>query len=180
MATSADTLRRTNELPGTRAKLRNLPTSAFKVRPVLDLIRGEDVARAREILEFCERAPAEPVAKLLNSAVANAVNNDGQDADELFVAACFADEGTTMKRWRPRARGRAGRIRKRSSHITIIVSRMPEERLARLEGARQGQEGSRRRRVARSRAAAAPTPVADAQDEAPEVSGADANEKEED
>jgi large subunit ribosomal protein L22 len=161
MATTAETLRRTNEQPGTRAKLKNLPSSAFKVRQVLDLIRGEDVHRALEILEFCERAPAEPVAKLLNSAIANAVNNDDQDRDELFVSACFADEGTTMKRWRPRARGRAGRIRKRSSHITIIVSRLPEDRLERLRGARDQQEGSRRRRVASSRASKAAAPAED-------------------
>ena len=66
------------------------------------------------------------VAKLLASAVANAVHNDGLDAEELFVSACYADEGSTLKRWRPRARGRATRIRKRTSHITVVVqSRKP-------------------------------------------------------
>lgn len=153
MATTAESLRRTNEQPGTRAKLKNLRTSAYKVREVLDLIRGQDVQRALEILEFCERGPAEPVAKLLNSAIANAVENDGQDRDELFVSACFADEGVTMKRFKPRARGRAGRIRKRGSHVTIIVSRLPEDRLERLRAERVEQLGSRRRRVAGSRAA---------------------------
>lgn len=153
MATSADTLQRTNEKPGTRARLRNLGTSAYKVREVLDLIRGENVARAEEILRFCTRGPATPVAKLLHSAVSNAVENDGMDREELFVSACFADEGATAKRFRPRARGRAGRIRKRSSHVTIIVSRLPEERLERLRQEQAKQEGSRRRRVAGSRAA---------------------------
>lgn len=146
-------LRRTNERPGTRAILRNLRTSAYKVREVLDLIRGQDVRRALEILQFCDRGPAEPVAKLLNSAIANAVENDGQDRDELFVSACFADEGVTMKRFKPRARGRAGRIRKRSSHVTIIVDRLPEDRLERLRAERIEEQGSRRRRVAGSRAA---------------------------
>jgi large subunit ribosomal protein L22 len=153
MATSADTLTRTNERPGTRAKLSNYGTSAFKVREVLNLIRGEDVVRAEEILRFSTRGPATPLAKLLASAVANAVNNDGMDGEELFVSACFADEGPTAKRWRPRARGRAGRIRKRSSNVTIIVSRLPEERLERLRQEQAKQAGSRRSRVAGSRAA---------------------------
>lgn len=156
MATTADTLQRTNERPGTRAKLSNLGTSAYKVREVLDLIRGEDILRAEEILRFSTRGPAVPLAKLLQSAVSNAVNNDGMDREELYVSACFADEAATAKRWRPRARGRAGRIRKRSSHVTIIVSRLPEERLERLRQlqAKQGTgRGSRSGRVAGSRAA---------------------------
>ena len=79
------------------------------------------------------------VGKVLRSAVANAENNDELDPEELFVSACFADEGTTIKRWRPRARGRATRIRKRTSHITVIVSRLPEEQLARLAGPPPGR-----------------------------------------
>lgn len=153
MATNAATLQRTNEVAGTRAKLSNHRASAYKVRQVLDLIRGVPVNRAAEILRFCERAPAVPVAKLLHSAVSNAVQNDGQDRDELFVSACFADEGATMKRWRPGSKGRAGRIRKRTSHITIIVSRLPEERLELIRKEQEQQEGTRRRRVAGSRAA---------------------------
>jgi large subunit ribosomal protein L22 len=91
---------------------------------------------------------------LLQSAVANASNNDGLDPDELFVSACYVDEGPTAKRWRPRARGRATRIRKRSSHITIIVSRMPDNQLARLQ-ARRRQENltMRARRVEATRRA---------------------------
>ena len=83
-------------------------------RAVLDLIRGLDVRRADEVLQFTDRAAAADVRKVLASAVANAVHNDSQDADELFVVACYADEGPTLKRFRPRARGRASRINKRT------------------------------------------------------------------
>jgi large subunit ribosomal protein L22 len=144
---------KTNEREGTRAVLRHSRQSAYKVREVLDLIRGKDVATAREILLFSERDAAITVGKLLNSAVANAENNDGLDPEELFVSACFADEGTTIKRWRPRARGRATRIRKRTCHITVIVSRLPEDKLARLRAKKEAELGNRRaRRVAGGRA----------------------------
>ena len=96
---------------------------------MLRLIVGKDVADAREILRFCERGPAETVMKLLDSAVANAEHNDNMAEEELFVTRAFADEGPTMKRWRPRARGRGTRIRKRTSHITIVVARYEEEQL---------------------------------------------------
>ena len=142
---------RTNEAQGTRAVLRHSRTSAFKVRPVLDLIRGHDVGRARDILRLCERDGARLVDKVLASAVANAENNDGLDAEELYVSACYADEGTTMKRWRPRARGRATRIRKRTCHVTVIVSRLPEERLARVRARQTGDASRRARRVAGGR-----------------------------
>ena len=143
---------KTNEREGTRAVLRNEGVSAYKVRPVLDLIRGQDVALARDTLDLCERDAALLVGKLLTSAVANAENNDGLDAEELYVSACYADEGATAKRWRPRARGRATRIRKRSCHITVIVSRLPEERLSRLRARQAAESGNRRaRRVAGGR-----------------------------
>ena len=142
---------KTNERPGTRAVLRNERVSAYKVRPVLDLIRGLEVDRARDTLQLCERDAAVLVGKLLASAIANAENNDGLDPEELFVSACFADEGTTMKRWRPRARGRATRIRKRGCHITVIVSRLPEDRLNRLRARQAAEAGGRRRRVAAGR-----------------------------
>ena len=143
---------KTNEREGTRAVLRNERVSAYKVRPVLDLIRGEHVDKARDHLQLCERDAALLVGKLLASAIANAENNDGLDPEELYVSACFADEGTTMKRWRPRARGRATRIRKRSCHITVIVSRLPEDRLSRLRARRAAETGVRRaRRVAGGR-----------------------------
>ncbi|MHB1905844.1 MAG: 50S ribosomal protein L22 [Acidimicrobiales bacterium] len=143
---------KTNERPGTRATLRQFPMSASKARVVLDLIRGEDVQSAREILAGTTREAARVVDKVLASAVANAVNNDGLVAEELYVSACYADEGITMKRFSPRARGRAGRIRKRSCHITVIVARLDDEALERLRAERSSQvAASRARRVATSR-----------------------------
>ena len=124
--------------------------SASKARQVLNLIRGEDVDRAAEILNGVEREAGRVIAKVLASAVANAVHNDGQQPEDLYVAACYADEGTTMKRWRPRARGRATRIRKRACHITIVVARMDEERLERRAVSRQASGAQRARRVAES------------------------------
>src|ERR687897_240946 len=114
----------------TKATARYLRGSASKARQVLDLIRGLDVRRADEELQFTDRAAAQDVRKVLASAVANAVHNDNQDADELFVLACFADGAQTLKRFRPRARGRASRIRKRTCHITVVVGRVSEQRLA--------------------------------------------------
>jgi large subunit ribosomal protein L22 len=152
---------KTNEREGTRAVLRYCRMSAYKVRQVLDLIRGQDVARATDILRFCDRDAAQVVGKVLASAVANAENNDQLDPEELYVSACFADEGMTIKRWRPRARGRATRIRKRTSHITVIVSRLPEDRLRRLRARQAADASSRRaRRVAGGRRAAAEQAVA--------------------
>jgi large subunit ribosomal protein L22 len=142
---------KTNEREGTRAVLRHSRMSASKIRQVLNLIRGQDVTLAAEILANGDREAATVVGKVLASAVANAVHNDGQDAEELYVSACFADEGSTLKRWRPRARGRATRIRKRTSHITIIVSRMPDERIARRRAKQSAAGAQRSRRVASSR-----------------------------
>jgi large subunit ribosomal protein L22 len=142
---------KTNEREGTRAVLRHSRMSASKVRQVLDQIRGMDVDRAAETLALGDREAAVTVGKVLASAVANAVHNDGLDAEELYVSACYADEGSTLKRWRPRARGRATRIRKRTSHITIIVSRLPEERIARRRAKQAAGGAQRSRRVAGSR-----------------------------
>jgi large subunit ribosomal protein L22 len=142
---------KTNERPGTRAVLRHSSIPAPKARQVLDLIRGEDADRAAEILRGTERQAAVEIAKVLASAVANAVHNDGLDAEDLYVSACFADEATTAKRWRPRARGRASRIRKRSCHVTVIVSRMDDERLARRRAERDAHQARRSRRVTESR-----------------------------
>jgi large subunit ribosomal protein L22 len=159
---------KTNEREGTRAVLRHSRMSAYKVRQVLNLIRGQDVDRAAEILALGDREAAATVGKLLASAVANAVHNDGLDAEELFVSACYADEGSTLKRWRPRARGRATRIRKRTSHITIIVSRLPEDRIARRRAKQAANTSQRSRRVASSRrrqqGESTTTPVVDEQD----------------
>jgi large subunit ribosomal protein L22 len=143
---------KTNEREGTRAVLRHYRMSATKARQVLDLIRDRDVATAEEILRATPREAARVVAKVLASATANARHNDGLDPEDLYVAACYADEGATMKRWRPRARGRATRIRKRTCHITVIVARLPDERLERRRSTRgTGPGGSRARRVAASR-----------------------------
>ncbi|MBA3653893.1 MAG: 50S ribosomal protein L22, partial [Actinobacteria bacterium] len=130
---------KTNERPGTRAELRHVIVSAQKVREVLDLVRGLEVGRAQDVLAFCGRGSAPMVSKLLHSAVANAEHNDGMVPEELYVSACFADEARTLKRWRARARGRYTRIRKRTCHITIIVSRLPDDKLARAR-ARQAAE----------------------------------------
>jgi len=137
--------------PETLARLRHHRTSPTKVRQVLHLIVGKNVADARETLRFCERGPAETVMKLLDSAVANAEHNDNIPEEELFVSRAFADEGPTMKRWRPRARGRGTRIRKRTSHITLVVARYEDEALeqrrTREAADTQAQRASRRRRV---------------------------------
>ncbi len=142
---------KTNERPGTKAVLRHYRMSAPKARQVLDLVRGEDVGRAADILRNTEREAATVVGKVLTSAVANAVHNDGLDAEDLYVSACFADEGATLKRWRPRARGRASRIRKRTCHITVVVSPLPDERLARRRSEREAAGAQRSRRVSASR-----------------------------
>ncbi len=121
--------------------------------------------RADEVLAFTTRDVAKDIRKVLASAVANAVHNDEQDADELFVLACFADEGPTLRRFRPRARGRATRIRKRTCHITVVVARMSDERLEIVQARQEAHSvagrrragttaQSRRDRVARSRARA--------------------------
>ena len=151
------------ERSGTKATAKYVRSSASKARAVLDLIRGLDVRSADEVLQFTDRHIARDVRKVLASAVANAVNNDDQDAEELYVIACFADEGPTLRRFRPRARGRATRINKRSCHITVIVARMSDERIAILtarqeraggsagRGRPQSSGASRRARVERSR-----------------------------
>jgi len=145
---------KTNERPGTRCEVRYVRMSATKARAVLDNVRGKSVREAAEVLAFTERAAAEVVAKALNSAVSNAIHNDGLSPDELYVSACFADEGPTLKRWRPRARGRATRIRKRTCHITLIVSRLPEERLEILRAAEAAKAVSRGGRARTTRDAA--------------------------
>jgi large subunit ribosomal protein L22 len=142
---------RTNERAGTRAVLRHYHMSASKARIVLDLVRGMDVLSAAEVLAATRREAADVVGKVLASAVANAVNNDAQIVDELYVATAYADEGTTQKRFRPRARGRATRIRKRSCHVTIVVAKMEDGRLARARAMRSTESSSRSRRVAGSR-----------------------------
>jgi large subunit ribosomal protein L22 len=153
---------KTNERPGTKCQVRYVRMSASKVRVVLDLIRGKHVSEATQILAFSERLAAQVIDKCLRSAVANAGHNDDIPAEELYISACYADEGASLKRFRPRARGRAGRIRKQTCHVTIVVSRYSDEQLdqmrtqAELRGASRGRQApdaraDRRRRVARSR-----------------------------
>lgn len=105
-----------------KAVARYVRVSPRKARIVIDQIRGKSVIQAREILAFTNRGIAEDVEKTLNSAVANAENQHHVRPDSLIVKAAFADEGPTLKRIRPRAKGSAARIRKRTSHITIIVA----------------------------------------------------------
>jgi large subunit ribosomal protein L22 len=136
-----------DDRPSTKAVAKYLRGSSSKAREVLDLIRGLDVRRADEVLQFTTRDVAKDIRKVLASAVANAVHNDEQDADELFVLACYADEGPTLRRFRPRARGRATRIRKRTCHITVVVARLSDERLEVLQNRQQAQTTAGRRRA---------------------------------
>jgi large subunit ribosomal protein L22 len=105
-----------------RAQAKYIRQAPNKVRIVLDVVRGLPVGEAEQVLKHLNRRASEPIAKVLKSAVANAEHNHSLDADDLYVAEAFADEGPTLKRFRPRARGRATRIRKRTSHITIVVA----------------------------------------------------------
>ena len=151
------------ERTGTRASARAIRMSASKARVVLDLVRGLDVVGADQVLQFTEREAARVIRKILASAVANAVNNENADAESLYVRACFADEGPTMRRFKPRARGRATRINKRTCHITIVVDTLDDDTLkivqARRERAVAGRRAARggagvadrRARVAKSR-----------------------------
>jgi len=175
------------EHTGARSTAKHVRVSSYKVREVLNIIRGLEVQRADEVLQFTERDAANDVRKVLASAVANAVHNEEQDPDELYVRAAFADEGPTLKRFRPRARGRASRIRKRTAHITIIVDRMSDAQLAQKaakESARSGAPGrgrrvaastaqSRRDRVASSRAAAAGGGRSSGPSKAADIAGSD-------
>jgi large subunit ribosomal protein L22 len=141
-------------MPESRALLRHLRISPPKVREVLGLIRGREIDDARERLRFCERGPAGEVLKLLDSAVANAESAQNLAEDELFVSRAYADEGPTLKRWRPRARGRGTRIRKRTSHVTIIVARFQDDELERRRRTEAGapsrlRRPTRRRRIRR-------------------------------
>ncbi len=110
-----------------KAKAKYVRMSSTKVAQVIDLIRGKSVAQASALLKSTPRAAAPVVEKVLNSAVANAENNQGIMRDDLFVAEAFADQGPTLKRIRPMDRGKAFRIRKRTSHVTVILDKAKEE-----------------------------------------------------
>ena len=108
-----------------RAQAKWVRTSARKARVVLEHIRGRSVPEARTVLAFTPRAAAREIERVLRSAVANAESAHALDGDELIVVEAYADEGPTLKRWRARARGRAGRIKKRTCHITVVVAENP-------------------------------------------------------
>jgi large subunit ribosomal protein L22 len=141
-----------------RAEAKYVRLSARKARLVLDHIRGRSVPEARTILAFTSRAAAVDIEKVLRSAVANAESAHGLDGDELIVFAAYADEGPTLKRWRARARGRVNRIRKRTCHITLIVSENPKA------------QARPKRAAEKPTAQAAPAPDAPAGDETPKPS----------
>jgi large subunit ribosomal protein L22 len=126
----------TDDRQRVRAQAKWVRTSARKARLVLDHIRGRSVPEARTILAFTSRAAATDIDKVLRSAVANAEANHGLDGDELLVEAAYADEGPTLKRWKPRARGRVNRIRKRTCHVTLVLVEQPETAPRRRRGAR--------------------------------------------
>jgi large subunit ribosomal protein L22 len=143
------------EFPSATAKARFVRVSASKARRVIDLVRGKPVAEALDILRWAPQSASEPVAKVIASAAANAQNNNGLDPSTLVIATLTADEGPTAKRIRPRAQGRAFRIRRRTSHITVIV----ESRPSRGERGSSSASATRARRAQASKAAATKAPA---------------------
>jgi len=143
------------EYPSAVAKARFVRVSPSKARRVIDLVRGKSVSEALDILRWAPQAASLPVAKVIASAAANAQNNNGLDPATLVVASVHADDGPTAKRIRPRAQGRAFRIRRRTSHITVVVESRPSK------DARGSQSASatRARRAQASKAAAGNAPA---------------------
>jgi large subunit ribosomal protein L22 len=125
-----------------RAQARYVRTAARKARLVLDTIRGRSVPEARSALAFSTRGIAREIEKVLRSAVANAEQNHGLVGDSLYISACYADEGPVLKRWRPRARGRAARIHKGTCHITIRLAEIETGEAERRAGLRRRGEAS--------------------------------------
>ena len=126
-------------LPGARAVAKHVRISPNKARRVINLVRGLPAKEALTVLQFAQQAAATPVAKLVASAVANAENNFDLDPTTLVISTITVDEGPTMKRFQPRAQGRAYRIRKRTSHITVEVTSVPDGK-----GGRQRSKGRTR------------------------------------
>lgn len=118
----------------TKASSKYIRISARKARLVVDTIRGKDLAAAQQILDFSDRAAARVVGKVLRAAAANAENNNGLTPDNLFVFRAYVDEGPTLKRFRPRAMGRATRINKRTCHITVVLDERELEKVAPKRG----------------------------------------------
>ena len=161
-------------LPGARAIARHVRISPTKARRVVNLVRGLPAKEALTVLQFAPQAASEPVYKVLASAIANAENNERLDPDALLVAEAYVDEGPTLKRFRPRAQGRAYRIRKRTCHITIVV----ESVASAAPAARPVVPGKKAAKKAAPAKAAAETPVEDVVDdlaavEEAEVDGAE-------
>ena len=142
MAAPADSEIEGRAPQGATARARYVRMSPMKVRRVVDLVRGMPVGQAASVLEFAEQAAATPVAKLVASAVANAENNFDLDPSTLVISTITVDEGPTMKRFQPRAQGRAYRIRKRTSHITVEVTAVTSNDQGR--GGRQRSKGRTR------------------------------------
>ncbi|OSC42901.1 50S ribosomal protein L22 [Mycobacterium decipiens] len=140
-ATAAKKATEATEFPSAVAKARFVRVSPRKARRVIDLVRGKSVSDALDILRWAPQAASEPVAKVIASAAANAQNNNGLDPATLVVATVYADEGPTAKRIRPRAQGRAFRIRRRTSHITVVVESRPakDQRSAKSVRARRAE-----------------------------------------
>jgi large subunit ribosomal protein L22 len=125
------------ELPRAVARARYVRTTPMKARRVIELIKGRNASEALAVLQFAPQAASGPVAKVLASAMANAENNLSLDPETLWVSAAYVDEGPTLKRFRPRAQGRAYRIRKRTSHITVEVESRPKKEAATRKPARK-------------------------------------------
>src|SRR5689334_13996364 len=122
-------------LPGARAIARHVHVSPMKARRVVNLVRGLPAKEALTVLQFAPQAASEPIYKVLASAIANAENNERLDPDSLLISEAYVDEGPTLKRFRPRAQGRAYRIRKRTCHITIVVESVQAARPAKKAAA---------------------------------------------
>jgi large subunit ribosomal protein L22 len=152
------------EYPSAVAVARFVRVSPTKSRRVIDMVRGKSVAEALDILRWAPQAASEPVAKVIASAAANAQNNDGLDPATLVVATIYADGGPTAKRIRPRAQGRAFRIRRRTSHITVVVESRPTKdqgsakssRARRAEGSKAAAKAPAKKAPANKAAAKAP------------------------
>jgi large subunit ribosomal protein L22 len=143
------------QTPAARATVRYLRVSPYKVRQVLDLVRGLPVDDAIRVLQLSPKGASESVTKLLDSAIANAEHNRAIPGDELYVAQAWCDEGPTRKSGQPRARGRYFRVRKRSSHVTIVLARFDADELAerrrREETTGRGASSAQRQRAERVR-----------------------------
>jgi large subunit ribosomal protein L22 len=154
----------TTEFPSATAIARFVRVSPRKARRVIDLVRGRSVADALDILRWAPQAASEPVAKVIASAAANAQNNNGLDPATLVVATVYADDGPTAKRIRPRAQGRAFRIRRRTSHITVVVESRPakDQRSAKSTRARRAEASKAAAKAPAKKAPANKAPATEA------------------